>query len=72
MCDIVKYYQDSRIQVILTMNIPEALSFPVDGLAYPVRLIENPHPKGFSANRNQALREAKGQFFCVVNPDVRL
>jgi N-acetylglucosaminyl-diphospho-decaprenol L-rhamnosyltransferase len=34
--------------------------------------IDNPHPKGFGANHNAAFRLAKGQMFCVLNPDIRL
>ncbi len=30
------------------------------------------HPKGFGANHNAAFRLRASQFFCVLNPDVRL
>ena len=35
-------------------------------------MIRNPEPKGFGANHNAVFKRMKGQYFCVVNPDIRL
>lgn len=56
-------------QVIVTLNIPEAL--PVT-LHDKVVLIENFTPKGFGANHNAAFALSKGEFYCVINPDIEL
>ena len=54
-------------KVILTLNIPEAIDAPFDSR---LQLIENPFPKGFGANHNQAFSFCDSQFFCVLNPDI--
>jgi N-acetylglucosaminyl-diphospho-decaprenol L-rhamnosyltransferase len=57
-------------EVIITINLPE----PVCGFArrpFPMRFIENASPKGFGANHNAAFQIATGQYYAVVNPDVR-
>lgn len=54
-------------QVILTVNVPETLP---EGTS--AELIHNSQPRGFGANHNAAFRRAKGEYFCVLNPDIRL
>src|SRR5262245_37262762 len=58
------------LQIVLTLNVPEELPSLPSSVA--VDLIRNPSPKGFGANHNAAFRLAKGELFCVVNPDIRL
>jgi N-acetylglucosaminyl-diphospho-decaprenol L-rhamnosyltransferase len=53
-------------QVILTVNVPE----PIPAGSHDV--IVNPRPRGFGANHNGAFRRARGEYFCVLNPDIRL
>ena len=60
------------VEVILTKNIPESLPFSAQDFPYPVIVIENAVPKGFGANHNAAFRLAHGEWFCVMNPDIRL
>jgi GT2 family glycosyltransferase len=60
------------IEVILTLNIEEGLPFRHDSFPFSVRIVRNPSPKGFSANHNAAFGVASGNFFCVLNPDIRL
>lgn len=62
----------SRVEVLLTVNIPERLPFSERDFPMPVRIICNSGPKGFGANHNAAFRQAQGQAFCIVNPDIRL
>ncbi len=63
---------DERMEVILTLNVPEALPFRVDELKFRIKIIRNNRRKGFGANHNQAFLAADGEYFCVLNPDVRL
>lgn len=59
------------VEVLLTVNIPEDESvFPQCTL--PIRLIRNDRPQGFGANHNAAFALSRGQYFVVVNPDIRL
>lgn len=60
------------LEVILTLNLNESLPFPERGHPFPLKVIRNPRPKGFGANHNAAFRHAEGDFFCVLNPDIRL
>ena len=56
-------------EVIITRNIAESTPPP----DHPgLRLIDNPHPKGFGANHNNAFKQSKAPFFCVLNPDITL
>lgn len=70
--DINKYCQGSSLKLILTLNLEEMLPFSVDGFSFPIKVIRNPLPLGFAANHNQAFTQSTGQFFCVMNPDIRL
>ncbi len=58
-------------EVIITLNIPEDEG-PLQGLHLPFRLIRNAAPKGFGENHNQAYAQSTGDYFIVVNPDIRL
>jgi N-acetylglucosaminyl-diphospho-decaprenol L-rhamnosyltransferase len=59
-------------EVILTINVPEVLPFEVKTFDFPVRIVTNTIPKGFGANHNAAFRLGPADFFCVLNPDIRL
>ncbi|MHB1085898.1 MAG: glycosyltransferase [Thiobacillus sp.] len=72
LADLARLADQLRVEVILTCNIPEQVSGLVDNLPYPVRLIENASAKGFGANHNAACEAAAGEWFCVMNPDIRL
>ena len=60
------------IEVLLTMNVPESLPFDPTGFRFPLRVLDNRTAKGFGANHNAAFRESRNEFFCVLNPDIRL
>lgn len=71
--DISKHLSvDFLLKVILTVNIAEKLPFDPDSFGYEIKVIKNPIPQGFATNQNQAFAESTGQFFCVMNPDIRL
>ena len=61
-----------EIEVILTINTNEKLPFTKSDFNFPLCLIQNKAKKGFGTNHNKAFNHAKGQFFCVLNPDIRL
>jgi GT2 family glycosyltransferase len=60
------------LEVLLTMNLPEPFVFNAADYSFPVGMHQNVVPQGFAANQNQAFARAKGQLFCVMNPDIRL
>jgi len=70
--DIDEHCRVIPIELILTLNLKETLPFVVDSFSFPIKVVRNTTPLGFSANHNQAFAQATGQFFCVMNPDIRL
>lgn len=62
----------SGLEVLLTVNVPEELPESLRRLPFSVRIIHNPIPLGFGENHNRAFRMAEGDFFCIVNPDIRI
>lgn len=74
---IEKLFRDMRnwvgvkFEIILTQNIPEDNSYLERFRDLEIFLIENDTPKGFGANHNAAFAKAKGNFFVVLNPDIR-
>lgn len=60
------------VEVLLTVNVEEALAFDSASFAFPLRIIRNARVKGFGANHNAAFKHATGGYFCVLNPDIRL
>lgn len=72
LADLAGFPELSRAEIILTQNIPEKLPFTATDFPRPMKIVENRSPKGFGANHNAAFRQAKGRWFCVVNPDIRM
>lgn len=62
----------SRIEVLVTRNIPETLELDPKAFSFPLELIRNDAPRGFAANHNTAFRKSRGEYFCVLNPDIRI
>lgn len=60
------------IEVILTLNVEEMLPFDVGSYQFPVKIVRNVTAKGFGANHNAAFNLAEAEYFCVLNPDIRL
>jgi len=71
MADIQEHCGALAIELILTLNVEEPLAFGETDYFYPIKVIKNLTPKGFGANHNQAFQHASGQYFCVINPDIR-
>jgi N-acetylglucosaminyl-diphospho-decaprenol L-rhamnosyltransferase len=70
--DIDRYCRDSRFELILTLNVDEALPFSLNDYFFPIKIIKNHFQLGFGANHNQAFEQACSQYFCVMNPDIRM
>lgn len=61
-----------EVEVLLTVNVEEDLSFDSKSFEFPLEIIRNAKAKGFGANHNAAFTRARGRYFCVLNPDIRL
>lgn len=62
----------AAIEILLTLNLPEDESFIEAAGPIPLRVLRNLAPRGFGANHNRAFEVANGEFFLVLNPDIRL
>lgn len=69
--DILHYCNVLPIELILTLNLSEVLPFEIEDFPFPIKVIRNSIPIGYGANHNQAFTYSTGQFFCVINPDIR-
>lgn len=56
-------------KIIITINIPEKLEFLENN---KIDIIKNIYPKGFGENHNAAFKYCKTDYFCVLNPDIKL
>ncbi len=70
--DVEKHCADHRSKVIVTVNVEENVLFSGKEFGFPIRIIRNAAPKGFGANHNLALRHEEADYFCILNPDIRL
>lgn len=61
-----------NLEVLLTVNVAETLPESFNNFSFIVKTIHNPAPLGFGENHNRAFHLAQGDFFCVVNPDIRI
>ncbi len=59
------------VRVVLTHNIPEPAFNVPEFLAGRVDVLRNDAPKGFGVNHNAALRAARSEYVCILNPDIR-
>jgi len=60
------------LEIIITINTPENHCFAQRTDTPQIKVHENPRPRGFAANHNAAFAISRAEYFCVVNPDVRL
>ena len=73
--DLATYSFEDVLQVIVTLNIPSSSMLAwIHAVAWPfeIEVLINKVPKGFSRNHNDAFKLSKGQFYCVLNPDIEL
>lgn len=59
-----------EVEVVVTQNVQGDPPIDVSAFRARVRIIINDHPKGFGANHDAALSTARGQYYCVLNPDI--
>lgn len=73
MLDIHRQLADVAHRFVLTLNAGEDAAF-IDALPNALRsatrVIANPSPKGYGANHNAALRDARSDFVLVADPDL--
>lgn len=70
--DIQRWCLNSSIEVVLTINVDEVILFDTREYGFPIRVIHNIVQKGFGENHNAAFHLVTGNYYCLLNPDVRL
>ncbi len=70
--DLSLLLESASAEVFLTLNVSEDLPFSAADFEYPLTIIRNSLPRGFGANHNAAFQRATGEWFCVMNPDIRI
>lgn len=70
--DLAAACRDTNLEVLLTLNLPEEKLPEMPELGYSLRVLRNSASQGFASNHNSAFECAKGKYFCVVNPDIRI
>lgn len=68
---IQEHCSNSSLELILTLNIDEPLPFDVDSFSFQIIVVRNVSRLGFAQNHNKAFSYAHGEYFCVINPDIR-
>lgn len=66
------WHGDYTFEVILTINIAEPENWLPDPVPFPMTIVRNDTARGFGTNHNAAFKIARGAYFAVVNPDIRL
>lgn len=69
---LATYESPAELQIIITDNLGSDVSDFASAPWHSLTLLRNERPVGYARNHNLALAQAKGEFFCVVNPDVCL
>ena len=70
--DLAKNCSEVKLDVVLTVNVPEELPECLSQLPFPILILRNATPVGFGENHNRAFSLASAPFFCVINPDIRI
>jgi N-acetylglucosaminyl-diphospho-decaprenol L-rhamnosyltransferase len=70
LASLLEHEEVGRIQMIVTDNLADKLP-DLDGSGWgDFVTLRNARPQGLARNHNIAFRHARGQYFCVLNPDV--
>jgi N-acetylglucosaminyl-diphospho-decaprenol L-rhamnosyltransferase len=70
--DLAKHCAGQHLKVVLTLNLPEDIPCSSHPFPFELLVLRNDTPRGFSHNHNAAFSHAGGDYFCVINPDVRI
>ena len=68
--DLARFPEVTR--VLLTYNVREEPVRVPSSLISRTEITDNAAPLGFAANHNAAFKRSNTEFFCVLNPDIRL
>ena len=71
--DLREHCAKEDLRLTLTVNDGSPMGIHPASFPFPIEVVVNKTPRGFSANHNAAFaRWPRLPYFCVVNPDIRL
>jgi hypothetical protein len=70
--DFQKYASKSNFEVVITLNTTDETIDNLSGFSFPTTIIKNKTQLGFGQNHNNAFEISHGDYFCVINPDIRI
>jgi hypothetical protein len=56
-------------EIIITENAGNGFQLPKGVADFGVTPVQNQNPRGFAENHNHAFSQARGDYFCLLNPD---
>ena len=65
-----RYETDLDYELILLENSPGGLDHDWSALDRPVKFVANDKPRGLAHNWNTTFALARGEYFCLMNPDL--
>jgi N-acetylglucosaminyl-diphospho-decaprenol L-rhamnosyltransferase len=68
----LNWHGGATFELIVTLNIPEDEEWLDVARGMQVTVLRNAAKQGYGTNHNAAFRAARGEFFIVANPDLRL
>lgn len=72
LADIASLRLSFPVQVIVTLNLSSESLFETDFPSLALVVIRNQAPLGFGRNHNNAFKRCDGEWFFVLNPDLRI
>lgn len=61
----------SECEILITEDVRDSVEIDEEAVGVPIKRIVNHTSQGFARNQNQAFQHASGDYFCILNPDVR-
>jgi len=65
-------HTSEKLEIIITLNTPKDSASHILKTRHKTKIIKNRHKRGFGENHNRAFSCSKGDYFCVMNPDIIL
>lgn len=67
---LIAHPPPAELEILLTENLPVGRTEIPTLPGWDLVRVENAKPQGYARNHNQAFRRARGEYFCVLNPDI--
>ena len=69
--DLNEFCSGEDLKIVITNNVYDE-DLVIGDTDFDVQVVDNLRARGFGANHNSVFNNNQGEFFCVLNPDIRL